>query len=114
MRNHLPDSSQAALQEVKKIAISFEETVYTSATSKVLPQLSLAVNLILRVRVLTYVMHSKFRVPWTGFSVQLDYLSKINLYLHTLETNSQNTMAKYLQLNSGSNSNRPCDPGKQL
>lgn len=47
-------------------------------------------------------------------SVQLDYLSKINLYLHTLETNPQNTMAKYLQLNSGSNSNRPHDPGKQL
>ncbi|XP_009348728.2 mediator of RNA polymerase II transcription subunit 15a [Pyrus x bretschneideri] len=74
LRNHLPDAGQAALQEVKKIAISFEETVYTSATSK------------------------------------LDYLSKINLYLHTLETNSQNTMAKYLQLNSGSNSDRPRDP----
>ncbi|XP_050140354.1 mediator of RNA polymerase II transcription subunit 15a-like [Malus sylvestris] len=75
LKNHLPDSGQAALQEAKKNAISFEETVYTSATSK------------------------------------LDYLSKINLYLHTLETNSQNTMAKYFQLNSGSNSNRPRDPG---
>ncbi|KAL6989756.1 Mediator of RNA polymerase II transcription subunit 15a [Sarracenia purpurea var. burkii] len=33
LKNHLPFSGQEGLQELKKIALRFEEKIYTSATS---------------------------------------------------------------------------------
>ena len=37
LKRHLPFSGQEGLQELKKIAVRFEEKIYTSATSQVYP-----------------------------------------------------------------------------
>jgi hypothetical protein len=37
LKRHLPVSGQEGLQELKKIAIRFEEKIYTAAVSQVLP-----------------------------------------------------------------------------
>ena len=37
LKRHLPVSGQERLQELEKIAIRFEEQIYTAATSQVFP-----------------------------------------------------------------------------
>lgn len=122
LKRHLPFSGQDGLQELKKIAVRFEEKIYTAATSQVylshdfyLTFFVSRPNFIFMYHLLFGQLELKPLLLLLAFFLllQSDYLRKISLKMLTMETKSQNPIANSLQSNAASNSKNPQDPGRQ-
>ncbi|XP_031122834.1 uncharacterized protein LOC116025658 isoform X2 [Ipomoea triloba] len=133
LKRHLPHSGEEGLQELRKIAMKFEEKIYIAATS---PMLSMErgdwrtqLQPESRQRIVNKIMETlKRHLPFSGpeglqeikkiavrfeekiysaASSQSDYLRKISLKMLSMETKSQNPIANSLQPDNASSSQDP-------
>nr|TKS04617.1 hypothetical protein D5086_0000140860 [Populus alba] len=93
LKRHLPFSGQEGLQELKKIAVRFEEKIYTAATN----QFTVYAHRQCKYRKPSILERAYIPLPpslvtWTAHRFQSDYLRKISLKMLAMETKSQNTI----------------------
>lgn len=109
LKTHLPFSGEEGLQELKNIAVRFEEYVYRVATGQVYMWHTIFPWSSMMSMLNSYV---SFEVYFNFSALQSDYLRKISLKMLAVEGKSLNPMVNCALSTAASSSRNPPNPGK--